>query len=201
VLTKDFNFDIKALDADTGTFEGYASVFENVDSDGDVIERGAFAESLREWQRKGKPIPVLWQHNPHEPIGVTESAVEDGRGLAVKGRLLMGIQRAKEAYEAARAKVVSGLSIGFSIPAGATSWDAAAKVRRIRRLNLWEYSWVTFPSNSEAQIVGVKSEDAGELLRQVRALAREVREYSEHSSLRQVQAQVARLRDEFRGRQ
>jgi HK97 family phage prohead protease len=158
MLTKDFKFDIKELDADTGVFEGYASTFGNTDSDGDVIEAGAFNRTLKAWEAKGKPIPVLWQHNPHEPIGITEAATEDSKGLAVRGRLLTGITKAREALEAAKANILGGLSIGFSIPKGATEWDAEAKVRRIKEVRLWEYSLVTFPANEEAVLTSVKAE-------------------------------------------
>jgi HK97 family phage prohead protease len=158
MLTKDFKFDIKEIDADTGVFEGYASTFGNTDSDGDVIEAGAFNRTLKAWEAKGKPIPVLWQHNPHEPIGITEAATEDAKGLAVRGRLLTGITKAREALEAAKANILGGLSIGFSIPKGATEWDAESKVRRIKEVRLWEYSLVTFPANEEAVLTSVKAE-------------------------------------------
>ena len=63
-------------------FEGYLSTFGNIDRGGDVIEKGAFAESLKEL------IPHLfWMHKSDEPLGVYDSVVEDQNGLYVKGRL------------------------------------------------------------------------------------------------------------------
>ena len=37
---------IKAADDDSGTFTGLASVFDNLDHDGDIVRRGAFSKSL-----------------------------------------------------------------------------------------------------------------------------------------------------------
>src|SRR3546814_16836549 len=42
-----------------GTFSGYAALFGNVDSYGDVIERAAFKATLRAWDEKGKLPPLL----------------------------------------------------------------------------------------------------------------------------------------------
>ena len=44
---------IKSADDQTGTFTGLASVFDNVDYDGDIVRRGAFSKSLG----SGTPIP------------------------------------------------------------------------------------------------------------------------------------------------
>ena len=44
---------------DEGVFTGYASVFGNVDSYGDIVEPGAFKDTLEAWRAKGDPIPLL----------------------------------------------------------------------------------------------------------------------------------------------
>lgn len=152
---KAFTFKMDELD-DEGFFTGYASTFDE-DSMGDTILPGAFKRTLNSWRMKNRPIPVLWQHKADEPIGATIEAMEDERGLRVKGRLLMGMQKAKEAYEAAKAGVLGGLSIGFSIPR-----DGAVRnqdgTREIKELKLYEYSFVTFPANEAAVLTGVKQD-------------------------------------------
>ena len=45
---------IKSADDDSGTFTGLASVFDNLDHDGDIVRRGAFSKSLD----SGTPIPL-----------------------------------------------------------------------------------------------------------------------------------------------
>ncbi len=152
--TKDFTFKMDDL-TDEGYFTGYASTF-TADSVGDKILPGAFKRTLNSWMAKQRPIPVLWQHKADEPIGATMRATEDERGLHVEGQLLMGLQRAREAFEAAKAGVLGGLSIGFSIPRdGATRMDDGT--REIREVKLFEYSFVTFPANEAAILTGLKA--------------------------------------------
>jgi len=163
---KSFTFTMDDID-DQGMFTGYASTYD-MDSMGDTIMPGAFKRTLNSWSAKQRPIPVLWQHKADEPIGATIEAMEDERGLRVKGRLLMGMQKAKEAYEAAKAGILGGLSIGFSIPR-----DGAVRnedgTREIKEVKLYEYSFVTFPANESAVLTGVK-QDQPELREMVNLL-------------------------------
>jgi HK97 family phage prohead protease len=73
---------------DNGIVEGYASVFDVVDSYNDVIAPGAFNRTLKSWAASGRRIPVLWQHEMDNPIGVTLEATEDDKVLAVKAQLV-----------------------------------------------------------------------------------------------------------------
>lgn len=93
--TKDFSLEVKDLSED-GTFEGYGSIFNNVDSYGEKVVPGAFVESLAKHKREGTAVLMLWQHNPNEPIGVWEDLAEDAKGLWGKGRLITEVQRARE---------------------------------------------------------------------------------------------------------
>ena len=71
-------------------FAGYASVFGMVDSQNDVIMKGAFSRTLK--KRRGE-VKLLWQHQVDEPIGVFTLIREDSHGLYVEGRLLLDLQR------------------------------------------------------------------------------------------------------------
>lgn len=162
---KQFSFDVKEVQPD-GTFTGYASVFNVVDSYGDVILPGAFKRTIEAWEAKGKPVPILWQHRPSEPIGATVSIREDDHGLLVTGQLLINdVQQAREAYALAAAKVLGGLSIGFSVPRKNSAGEAAAKWVstedgegwHYNEVRLWEYSMVTWPANEDAVIESVKA--------------------------------------------
>ena len=73
---------------DDGSFEGYASVFNNKDLGNDVIRQGAFTKSIA--GRKASSVKLLYQHKTDEPIGVIDSLEEDKRGLKIRGRLAMG---------------------------------------------------------------------------------------------------------------
>ncbi len=145
----DCHLQLKRLD-DEGVFAGYASVFNLVDSQQDIILPGAFKATLA---GRTPDIKLLWQHDMREPIGVVEELREDVNGLYVKGRLLLEIARAREAYALLKQGVVSGLSIGYT----PTLWRLDAKgVRVLQALDLWEISLVTFPANAAARVTVVK---------------------------------------------
>ena len=148
-------FAIKAVKSD-GSFEGYASVFGNTDSYRDVVMPGAFADSIAEWKAQDAMPPVLWQHQSYAPIGATTDLAEDGTGLYVAGQLLIkDVQQSREAFALAKAKVVRGLSIGYDVVQ--EEYDGKTNVNRLIKVDLWEYSFATFPANTEATITSVKS--------------------------------------------
>lgn len=148
-------FELKKLSED-GTFEGYGSVFDVVDSYKEVVKAGAFKKSLAAWKKKGILPPMLWQHDSTQPIGKYISMREDTTGLYVEGKLLKDdLPKAKEAYILLREGVVTGLSIGFQTVKH--SFDTDSRVRFLEEVNLWELSLVTFPANQEAGVTSVKS--------------------------------------------
>lgn len=157
-----------------GVFEGFGSVFGNVDSYKEIVAPGAFTESLAQWKAAGQLPPVLWQHRSGEPIGTYLSMEEQPIGLHVKGQLLVkDVQRAKEARALMAAKAVNGLSIGFVTRED--SYDKATGIRTLKKVDLWEVSVVTFPANPAAQITSVKSAiDAIETVRDAEAFLRDV---------------------------
>lgn len=142
------------IDPDDRTFEGYASRYGNTDSDGDVIEHGAFAKSIKEGFPSGA-IKVLWQHDPHQPIGRPVDMREDSKGLWVKSKISK-TAKGDEAIELMRDGVINRLSVGFSIPNNKSKIDGDG-VRRIMEGKLFEYSLVTWPANDQAIITGVKT--------------------------------------------
>lgn len=146
----DFALELKSIDAQ-GRFAGYASVFDVVDSQRDVMSRGAFTKTL---SNRVQDIKLLWQHQQDEPIGIFERMFEDEHGLYVEGMLLLDVQRAKEAYALLKAAALSGLSIGYSPVHYRIDPDTG--VRYLTEVDLWEVSLVTFPANEAANITVVK---------------------------------------------
>lgn len=156
-FSKSFDFQIKSIES-TGSFTGYGSVFDTVDQGGEVVARGAFTDSLKETASKGRKLPILWQHQHAEPIGVYDSIAEDSHGLLMQGRLLVDhVQRAKEAHELMKAGAVTGLSIGYLIRDH--SYDEKSGVMTLRKLDLKETSLVTFPMHDDARVNAVKAFD------------------------------------------
>ena len=64
-----------------GLIEGYASLFGAVDQARDMVMPGAFKLTLQ--QRGLRRIPMLFQHDPSEPIGIWLELREDFRGGTV----------------------------------------------------------------------------------------------------------------------
>jgi uncharacterized protein len=148
--------ELKGID-DSGTFAGYASVFAVTDSHKERTVPGSFGMSLADHKRRGSRPKMFWQHDPREPIGKWVDLAEDGRGLYVEGKLNMGVQRAREAYELLKEGDIDGLSIGYY--AEDTEPDPKrAGVTLLKRINLVEVSIVSMGSNSAALIDSVKSE-------------------------------------------
>lgn len=146
-------FETKAFGS-AGTFEGYAAIFGNVDLGGDVIERDAFKEFVR--NTDGKTI-ILNQHNQRDPIGVAD-VVQDSTGLAFKGQLILEAPSANAAYALMKAKALGGMSMGYDVLAGGAE-TLSSGVRTLKALKLWEISPVTFGMNPLAGISGVKGID------------------------------------------
>ncbi len=159
-------FEMKSLAAD-GTFEGYASVFGVIDSQRDRVHPGAFKSSIKS---REKPVQLLWQHQWDKPIGVITALFEDACGLYLKGKLLMEVAQAREAYALLKAGVVRGLSIGYSVKRSRRNPDSG--VRELLDLNLWEISLVTQPANEAALVTVVKSRITDDMEALARAIDR-----------------------------
>jgi len=150
-----------------GTFSGYGAVFGNVDSHGDVIEKGAFAKSLREWETRGKLPKMLLQHGglfgPVDdmlPIGKWTSMEENSKGLKVEGELFaLNTDRGALIYEGLKSGELDGLSIGYRARKYTMGTKPHEPIRRLHDIDLREVSIVTFGSNEKALVGQVKSAD------------------------------------------
>jgi HK97 family phage prohead protease len=141
-IKTDFSID------DTGAIAAMAWPFGAGDRVGDWIHKGAFAKSL-------PPLPMLFGHQPNEPVGVWNDILEAQDGLRVKGQLLINdVVRAKEVHALVKAKALTGISIGF-ITRKASPRKGGG--RDIWSLDLAEISLVTVPMHPGARITSAKS--------------------------------------------
>lgn len=124
--------------------EGWASIYNEPDLNGDIIAPGAFAKSLA----KGG-VKLLYQHTVEQPIGRWLSFEEKPQGLYAKGELFLATQTAREVAELVRAGIIDGLSIGYQT----TKSRADGLNRRIIEADLWEVSIVTFPMAPKARLI------------------------------------------------
>lgn len=155
----------KLASDNTGTFTGYGAIFGNVDAYGDVIEPGAFKDTLRQWQAKGKWPKMLLQHGgmglgseDMMPVGQWTSMSEDGKGLKVEGKLFaLNTERGQYIYEGLKSGELDSLSIGYNTEGAYDVVKDGVTLRHLTKLNLWEVSIVTFPANDKATISSVKT--------------------------------------------
>ena len=147
--------------------EGYASLFGAPDRGGDVVAPGAYAASLKAMTAEGRRVRMLWQHDPAQPIGIWDEVVEDARGLRVKGRLLDGVTRGREAAALIAAGAIEGLSIGYRT-IRATTTDKGHRL--LTELELWEVSLVTFPMLPAARVSPKAGPEPDATLRDLTAL-------------------------------
>ncbi|MBN9565823.1 MAG: HK97 family phage prohead protease [Alphaproteobacteria bacterium] len=151
---KHYQLDQRSIQKE-GVFDGYASVFNKLDYHHDVVMRGAFMKSLKEWNQKLQTPLLLWQHNPNEPIGYCLNLKEDSHGLAIRGQLLTSIQRGAQAYTLVKSRRITGLSIGY-IPTRSQMLPRSGGARVLMEIDLREVSLVTMPANPHAEIMSVK---------------------------------------------
>jgi len=150
----EFKFTVGGEDADAGTFTGYASVFDMVDTYGDAVQRGAFKKTLREKLQ----FPLLWSHDISKPIGII-SGKEDKKGLEITGQLNLDVQLAREIRSLMAQGAVTGLSIGYN--AVKELIDSETGIRQLLEVNLWEISPCVFQSCPDAVVDDVKSKEPG----------------------------------------
>lgn len=149
-----------------GTFEAYVAIFGTPDrpdffGDSDVIEPGAFTQTLQE---KGLP-PVVWSHVwTIPPVGQALQAAEDEKGLRIKARLFVdddGIsgQYARSIHTGMTATppVVREFSFAFEAKEWSDEKRDSQHIRHLKRLELFEVGPVLVGRHPDTELIGAKS--------------------------------------------
>lgn len=136
-----------------GEFEGYIAVWNTIDSYNSSFDKRAFDRTIKE---RGSRVKVFYNHS--DLIGSSVSMVADDKGLLVRGKLNLNIEKAKEAYEFMKDGTLEGLSFGFRT----IKEKFVNGVRTIMDLDLYEYGPVVFPANDAALIQDVRATDFDE---------------------------------------
>ena len=195
-------FDEMDDEDDKGVIKGYASMFDNVDSDDDVITRGAYAKTLQE---NSERIAFLYQHNMQQPIGKPLSMKEDDKGLYIEAKI-SNSSLGKDVKTMVSEGILKEFSVGF-IP---IKEEIVGNYNHIKEIKLFEFSLVTLAANPLAQVTeykGTKSVDNlidefDELIKMCRKLDNphliefQLRMLREKSSLILLESQNAELKKE-----
>lgn len=138
--------EIKTVDAEKRVIEGYAST-KFIDRVKDVVLPTAFEKSLPEFLKGSHPL--LFNHNPNEPVGKIVGAKIDDTGLFVRAEIGKDYGRADDVWKMIQDGVLKAFSIGFIIKKTEEK-DDEPNVRYITELDLLEISIVSVPANKEA---------------------------------------------------
>ena len=181
-----------SVDGQPGTFRGYASKFNGIDSYGDTILPGAYDKVVA----AGGTVPVFFNHESLDlPIGKYTKLSANSQVLYVEGVLTLDIPRARDVYNALKAGTVSGLSVGIGI--AEDDWEPNAETggKTIKNVSLLrEISICTFPADDRARVSLVKSEGI-EQIETIRDLEKFLRDSG--FSKAQALAFIAKTRDVF----
>lgn len=149
---------------DEGVVEAIVATYD-VDSIGDRIMPGAFAESLDEWQKSGNSLPFIWSHKSDDPeayIGVVEHAEEvPGVGLKVRARIDMDEPKALKAYKLMKGRRVTNFSFSYDVLADrpAPKDDSGAKLDLLK-LKMYECGPTLIGCNQATDLVSAKQDPA-----------------------------------------
>lgn len=136
---------------DTWEVAGLVSTFGNVDLGGDVVHRGAFADSLK----SGAPVRFLYSHDPASVLGTAAELRETDAGLY--GRFKISRTRlGQDVHTLLHDRAIDSFSIGY-LPKTFDFDDDG--VRHLKSIDLLECSLVSMPMNPQAVVTGVKSVD------------------------------------------
>jgi HK97 family phage prohead protease len=141
-----------------GVFEALVATYD-VDSIGDRIVPGAFADTLAEWKASGDPIPVYWSHRMDDPdynIGFVEDAEERAEGLWVKGRLDLDASKAAQVYRLMKGRRVTQFSFAYDVIDGSPAKSEGADEFELRKLKVYEVGPTPIGMNQATELLGVK---------------------------------------------
>lgn len=156
---------IKGIDEGKGTVEGYLSSWDKVDSDGDMLMRGAFQKSIQERGPKStsnRKIAFLRAHNVDKPVGKFLELYEDEKGLKYVAKMSESTL-GRDTLILMKEGILNEHSIGYMrIADKEVSKGDYTEVKEVR---LMEGSVLTFGANSDTPVVNIKSEDKPEAIK------------------------------------
>ena len=142
------NVTVRAFEDSSGAriLEGIATT-PSVDRMGDVVMPDGAVFQL--------PIPLLWQHNPAQPIGNVTAAIVTPEGIKVRAEIAPAgtINAIDMHWQELKAGLVRFLSVGFR-----ELRSKAGKTGRVFTSWEWlELSAVTIPANGDTAITSVRA--------------------------------------------
>jgi hypothetical protein len=149
---KSCGLEVKDLDDSKGIVSFYFSAFGNKDSDGDIMEKGAFKKSFKENLSR---IKHFKNHDPHSAVGRILELGEDEKGafaISQMSKSTLGKDTLIEYQEG----MITEHSHGFQTIREGFSKEKDANI--ISEVKLWEVSSLTaWGANSNTPTTGIKN--------------------------------------------
>lgn len=164
LIYKTVKSEVSTVDAAEGIVEAYVNSMGVIDHDGEIIELGAFDQSI---QKGGQS--VAWFHDQSAPVGKVidaapiqlsqddETARQQGRLKAVM-QFNLNTQRGREAFADVEFGSVKEWSVGFrALEDDLEQLDGGENVRVIKNLDWVEVSPVLRGASPDTQTITAKS--------------------------------------------
>ena len=153
---KSFELSIKEEGEEKGSVEAVFSVYNNLDSDGDVVIPGAVKSGFKDNQ-----VPMVFAHKWDQPIG-KGVIVENEDSAVFKGSFFMDTEAGKEAYNLVKSMGdLQQWSFGFRVNDSEVGKfkknDSESEVRYLKDLTVYEVSPVLVGANQETYTLAIKS--------------------------------------------
>lgn len=143
-----------------GGISGYFSTYDKTpDSYGDIIEPGAFTETIKQREESGHPFPLCFNHDFSAVIGAVDSVKDDEKGPFIEAHFLDTTQ-AQDVRKMLQSGAIYQFSFAYDVLGArrpTTEEEKSGVMNVLTKLDVFEISVVTVPANQNAVATEVKS--------------------------------------------
>ena len=171
------SFEMKA--DEVGGISGFFSTYDKEpDSYGDIIEKGAFTETIAKRAESGHPFPLCFNHDFSAVIGAVDKIEDTEKGPYIEAHFL-DTQQAQDVRKMLQSGAIYQFSFAYDV-LEARQPDEEEKSKGIEnvltKVEVFEISVVTVPANQNAVATEIKagrrnSQKDADIIKQIRDLA------------------------------
>lgn len=145
-----------------GEFIVYPSTFiRKPDSYGDVVAKGAFLDDIAARKEAGLVLPGLYGHRMDDPdffIAAALDESEDDHGWRIHGEFDLESPKGAQVYRLVKGRRLNQLSFAYdTLDEGSVELEGGEKANELRKLQVYEFSFVPVGANQDTSVVAVKS--------------------------------------------
>ena len=145
---------------EVGGISGFFSTYDKTpDSYGDIIEPGAFTNTLKKREESGHPFPLCFNHDFSAVIGAVDSVKDTEKGPFIEAHFL-DTQLAQDVRKMLQSGAIYQFSFAYDVLKARAPYEDEAKagvMNVLEELEVFEISVVTVPANQNAVVTEVKA--------------------------------------------